>query len=255
VAERTIELISFAEEFRKSKAISQISYEVGTEEVHGGLADLTVFNRFLDLLKKGLKERGHEKAWPCFVVGKVGTDLHTTEFDPNIAQKLVAIAEKYGSVIKGHYSDNVSNPEDYPASGMGGANVGPEFTEYEYSGLMELVQIEDRLYSERKLKKSSGLKEKIWKAVIDSGRWRKWLQKDENRDDFFSIREDRQEWLIKTGCRYIWQNRSVLEARAELYHNLQSQGIKAQEIVESKIESAMEKYFYAFNLVGLNNLL
>ena len=255
VVERTVELIVFAENFRKEHGISPIAYEVGTEEVHGGLADLKVFTRFLELLKEGLKRNELGNVWPCFVVGKVGTDLHTTDFDPETAKKLVDIAGKYGSVIKGHYSDNVSNPEAYPASGMGAANVGPEFTELEYAGLMELVEIETKLRKERKIIKESGLKKVIWQAVIASGRWRKWLLEDESQDDFYKNYPSRQEWLIRTGSRYIWETPSVVEARAELYTNLENQGIKAPEIVESKIESAMDKYFHAFNLVGLNALL
>jgi D-tagatose-1,6-bisphosphate aldolase subunit GatZ/KbaZ len=80
VAARTIELITHIERFRKSRGLPPIDYEVGTEEVHGGLADMDVFNKFLKLLKAGLEENGCSDAWPCFVVGKVGTDLHTTFF-------------------------------------------------------------------------------------------------------------------------------------------------------------------------------
>jgi D-tagatose-1,6-bisphosphate aldolase subunit GatZ/KbaZ len=255
VVDRTIELIAHAEAFRKRRLISPISYEVGTEEVHGGLADLAVFNHFLQLLKEGLLKEGLAAVWPCFVVGKVGTDLHTTTFAPEIAKKLAGIAANYGSVIKGHYSDNVSNPEAYPESGMGGANVGPEFTELEYSGLMELIAIEEKLIKDGRLSNSTGLKKIIWKSVIDSGRWRKWLQKDESSEDFYKNSPNRQEWLIQTGCRYVWENPAVLEARAELYTNIEKNGIKASEIVESRIESSMDKYFHTFNLVGLNNLL
>ena len=111
VAERTIELISHTERFRTTNKYPRISYEVGTEEVHGGLADLDTFKRFLELLKHGLKKEGIEEIWPCFVVGKVGTDLHTSTFDPLVARQLTEIAVSYGSLIKGHYSDNVTNPE------------------------------------------------------------------------------------------------------------------------------------------------
>ena len=92
VVERTVELIAFAENYRKEHAIFPVAYEVGTEEVHGGLADLSVFSRFLELLKKELTKKGLGNVWPCFVVGKVGTDLHTTDFDPETAKKLVNIA-------------------------------------------------------------------------------------------------------------------------------------------------------------------
>lgn len=255
VASRTVELIAHCENFRKKNNIAKIAYEVGTEEVHGGLADLGVFEQFLELLKSGLAEKDLQQVWPCFVVGKVGTDLHTTLFDPEMARQLTAISSKYGSVIKGHYSDNVSNPEDYPLSGMGAANVGPEFTENEFDGLMELDVLEKKLFSEGKLPKIIGIKSILWDAVILSNRWKKWLQPEEDAIDFYSIKPDRQEWLIKTGCRYIWENPEVVANRDKLYSNLKNHGIDTDFIVESHIEHSMDKYFSKFNLTDLNNLL
>ncbi len=75
-------------------------------------------------------------AWPCFIVAKVGTDLHTSFFDPEVAERLNKTVEPLGSLIKGHYTDWVENPEKYPESGMGGANVGTEFTAEEFKALI-----------------------------------------------------------------------------------------------------------------------
>ncbi len=255
VAERTIELIVHCETYRIKKGYEKIAYEVGTEEVHGGLADMKVFTRFMELLKAGLKKNNLEKAWPCFVVGKVGTDLHTTLFDPIVARQLTEAAKPYGSKIKGHYSDSVDNPEQYPLSGMGAANIGPEFTEREYDGLIELVAIENNLFSEGKVAKLSGMKERLWEAVISSNRWVKWISEDESSEDFYSLEEDRQIWLIKTGCRYIWENSEVVAARSKLYSNMALNGIKSDEIVLTGIGQAMDRYFHTFNLVDLSDLL
>jgi hypothetical protein len=57
VIERTLELIAHAEAHRRAQGLPPVSYEVGTEEVHGGLADLSVFTRFLNNLKSGLDSR------------------------------------------------------------------------------------------------------------------------------------------------------------------------------------------------------
>lgn len=255
VAERTIELIVHCEEYRKKKNLAKIAYEVGTEEVHGGLADMKVFNRFLDLLKEGLVKNNLPTVWPCFVVGKVGTDLHTTLFDPKVARELTETVKPYGSKIKGHYSDSVDNPEEYPLSGMGAANIGPEFTEREYDGLMELEAIEAKLLESGKIAKVSGIKERLWEAVINSNRWQKWLNKDESDEEFYALTIERQTWLIKTGCRYIWENTEVLAARTKLFYNMTQNGIKADDIVLSPIGQAMDRYFHKFNLVNLNNLL
>ncbi len=255
VAARTIELITHIENFRKQRGLPRIAYEVGTEEVHGGLADMSVFNKFLDLLKEGLEKNGCADAWPCFVVGKVGTDLHTTFFDPVVAKQLTTTVAKYGSFIKGHYTDDVENPEEYPLSGMGAANVGPEFTVAEFNALEELEAVEDKLYEEGNVAMHSHMVAILKKLVIESGRWKKWVHGDESPDDFESITPDRQRWLIQTGARYIWQKPEAVAARQTLYSNLALNGIDAEGIVLSTIERAIDKYYVAYNLVNLNALL
>ncbi|MBN2290134.1 MAG: class II D-tagatose-bisphosphate aldolase, non-catalytic subunit [Candidatus Glassbacteria bacterium] len=249
VVERTVELIVHAEKHRRSRELPRISYEVGTEEVHGGLADLDVFRAFLTGLKTGLLENKLPDVWPCFVVGKVGTDLHTTLFDPRVARKLVKTAGEWGSMIKGHYTDMVENPEDYPASGMGGANVGPEFTEAEYQALKRLCRTEEQSFPGGE-RETSGLMEALKDAVVRSGRWEKWRLPDEQGLPFDRISRERQEWLVRTGCRYIWTDPAVLESRARLYSNLAGRKIDADREVIEEIIRSMEKYFKAFNLEG-----
>jgi tagatose-1,6-bisphosphate aldolase non-catalytic subunit AgaZ/GatZ len=255
VADRTVELISHCESYRRAHSFPPVSYEVGTEEVHGGLADLNVFRQFFDLLRIGLKQTGYADVWPCFVVGKVGTDLHTTLFDQETARNIVKIAGSYGCLIKGHYSDNVQNPEAYPATGIGAANVGPEFTEREYDALVELDQLEHQMEKQGRIDQPSGMKDALWKAVVDSGRWTKWISEGEDPEDFYSIHPERQLWLVKTGCRYIWENPQVINARKSLYKNLEKEGINGEEVVLAHIENAMDRYYNSFNLVDLNILL
>lgn len=255
VAKRTVELIKHAEDFRKARNIAPISYEVGTEEVHGGLADETTFDTFLTDLKKGLADAGMPEIWPIFIVGKVGTDLHTATFDPEVAKTLTAKVRPYGSYIKGHYTDGVTNPEEYPLSGMGAANVGPEFTMSEYEALAELEQVEKRFFAEGKVAQCSNITEVLWQAVYESGRWKKWLHGEEVGKDLKEVAAERQLWLVQTGCRYIWQKPEALVARQMLYGNLQRYGIQAEEIVLMRIEHDMDKYYNAFNIVNLNDEL
>ncbi len=255
VVERTIELIVHAEKIRRESDRPPIAYEVGTEEVHGGLTDMNILNRFLRSLKKRLAEENLPDVWPCFVVANVGTDLHTTTFDTNTARRLAGIAGKYGSFIKGHYTDNVINPEDYPLSGMGGANVGPEFSEKEYEALMELAEREEELVARQQIERTSNLKNALWRAVIKSDRWRKWLIGDEKGKSFSELAPERQDWLLRTGARYVWNMPDVLEERRRLYENLQQNGIDPEAIVMISIERSMDKYFRAFHLAGLNPLI
>ena len=249
VTERTLELIEFAESYRASKGLLPVSYEVGTEEVHGGLADTRVFRHFLDGLKGGLAERGLSGVWPCFVVGKVGTDLHTTEFDPAVARELAEAAAPYGSVIKGHYTDSVSNPEAYPVAGMGGANVGPEFTEAEYEALEDLADREEGLTGGN-VDESSGMMWALKEAVVASGRWEKWRQPDEEGKSFDELSPERQGWLVRTGCRYVWSKPEVVAARQRLYAVLANAGEDGEAYVLRKIAGVMQKYYRAFRLEG-----
>jgi len=47
----------------------------------------------------------------------------------------------------------------------------------------------------------------------------------------------------------------MLAARTRLTANLKDNGIDAETIVLTPIEKSMDKYFYSFNLVDLNNEL
>ncbi len=251
VVERTVELIAHAETERTWLGKARVSYEVGTEEVHGGLADTGAFRSFLEGLKTALAERGLEGIWPCFVVAQVGTNLHTTSFEPEMARSLVEIAAEYGSWIKGHYTDYVTNPEEYPETGIGGANVGPEFTDREYETLVELCRLEE----DARPQNPSGLRAALERAVAESGRWKKWLQPDEKGKPFAELDPERRYWLVRTGCRYIWSAPAVVDARDRLSTNLSPHGVDAKARVVDRIKTCMREYYRTFGLEGINSVL
>jgi tagatose-1,6-bisphosphate aldolase non-catalytic subunit AgaZ/GatZ len=248
VVDRTLELIAHAEAIRQQLELPPVSYEVGTEEVHGGLVDHQNFEQFLNGLKGGLMAAGLENAWPCFIVGKVGTDLHTTTFDPESARWLFERVAPLGSLIKGHYTDWVTNPAQYPATGMGGANVGPEFTAVELEALTELCSRESTLLSKDPGLSPSNFLQALKIAVVESNRWRKWLQSHEVGLPFDELTSSRQEWLVATGARYIWTHPGVLSARRQLYRNLESDFADPNEFVVDRICDCMQSYVDAFNL-------
>jgi len=255
VVERTIELIAHAESQRERLGLPPVSYEVGTEEVHGGLVDFDSFDRFLTRLQARLEAVGLVHAWPGFVVGKVGTDLHTTTFDPDSARRLYDRLAPLGSLVKGHYTDWVANPADYPATGMGGANVGPEFTATELAALCELCAREIQLVEGRPNLSPSGFKVALKTAVVDSNRWRKWLSPDEVGRSFDELTLPRQEWLVATGARYIWTDPWVLAARKRLYDNLGAEFPDPNGFVVDRIAQNIQEYVDVFNLKGSLSLL
>jgi D-tagatose-1,6-bisphosphate aldolase subunit GatZ/KbaZ len=253
VAQRTVELISHSESERVRLGLPPVAYEVGTEEVAGGLANVSSFERFVELLEDALREQGLMHAWPAFIVGKVGTDLHTTLFDPETARRLRSVVAPRGSLVKGHYTDWVDNPGEYPESGMGGANVGPEFTADEAGALRHLCDYEASLARAESIA-PSGFFEALTRAVLDSGRWRKWIQADEP-EDFEGLTPERRDWLVTTGARYVWTEAPVVEARSRLYENLEPVMGDPHGWVVERIAASVEKYVRAFDLFGSERLL
>ena len=252
VVQRTVELIEHADKERCANGLPKLAYEVGTEEVHGGLVDIHRFEAFLDLLKDALSLRNLIECWPCLLVAQIGTDLHTTLFKPEVAKQLYQVVKVRGSLVKGHYTDWVETPQDYPRSGMGAANVGPEFTAQEYNALQELEGQERELCHPVH---PSQFMHTLQNAVIDSGRWKKWLIPGEKGSGFENLTPDRKDWLLKTGSRYIWTDLRVIDARESLYRNLERAGIDAHAYVLGQITQVIEKYIRAFNLVNSVDVL
>lgn len=255
VVARTVELIAHSEAERERVGGEPVSYEVGTEEVHGGLVDLGAFDRFLAGLQSLLESRGLTHVWPCFVVARVGTDLHTTTFDPESARRSHERVAPLGSLVKGHYTDWVANPADYPANGMGGANVGPEFTATEVTALRELCDREALLFEQSDVLSLSGFWQALKEAVIRSGRWQKWLTAAEGAVGFDELKPARQEWLVATGARYVWTDPHVLAARELLYENLRREIADPNGYVVDCIAENVKTYIEAFNLRGSVSLL
>ena len=247
VVERAVELIAHVEAERDRLGLPPVAYEAGSDEVHGGLVEFDRFQEFLGLLHSRLQERGLGHIWPAFIVTQVGTDLHTTRFDAPIAARLFRAVEPLGSLIKGHYTDWVENPSMYPQTGMGGANVGPEFTSEEYLALDDLCAKEAALAVTRKFEQS-GFMLVLEQAVIDSGRWRKWLQSGEEGLDFRALQPERRAWLAQTGARYIWTAPAVVEARERLYGNLRVVINDPHRYVVERIQRSIDGYINAFHL-------
>ncbi len=255
VIDRTLELLIHSENVRCRLNLPAISYEVGTEEVHGGLADVQSFEHFVQGLRQRLEAREMLDCWPCFIVGKVGTDLHTTFFDPETASRLFEIVSPYGSLVKGHYTDWVDNPCAYPQSGMGGANIGPEFTTEEYQALIDLSAKEKMLGKTRTGMQPSGILHTLEQAVIRSRRWEKWLQPDEQGKPFSDLAPERQRWLVQTGARYVWSDPEVVRARQQLYEHLSAVMVDPHQYVVNRIARAIDKYVNAFNLFDAIEIL
>jgi D-tagatose-1,6-bisphosphate aldolase subunit GatZ/KbaZ len=244
VVDRATELIVHAENFRVAEGLPAVAYEVGTEEVHGGLGDAAAVERFLHLLKERLSSHGLLHAWPVFVVANVGTSLTHGHFDLSAARDLDRRVRPLGTLLKGHYTDFADRPQDYPAAGMGGANLGPELAREELDALLALCRLEQREGHD------SGFYPALREAVVQSDRWRKWLAKPEAGLEFCHLPPERQDWLIGTGCRYVWTDPEVVATRQALYGNAMPGGGAEVYIIE-RIRNRILLYMADFRITGL----
>jgi hypothetical protein len=88
------------------------------------------------------------------------------------------------------------SPEEYPREGMGKANVGPEFTENDCEGLLELCAIETNFNRTGMTSKPAGLRKIIWNAVIESVRWKSGRM-NLNQEDIYANPGDVNRGLLK----------------------------------------------------------
>jgi tagatose-1,6-bisphosphate aldolase non-catalytic subunit AgaZ/GatZ len=246
LVERTVSLLRHAEAARSSAGRAPVAYEVGVEET-GGEQNEDRFQDFCAGLADALRDTDLPR--PAFVVGDVGTALASPAFDAERARRLATTAEEQlGALLKGHYTDDVATPERYPLSGVGGANVGPGLSAVESDALHELEALAQRLGHE------AGLHRALRTAVVESGRWRKWLRPEEEGESFDDLSEERQRWLVDTGSRYVWTTSAVQQARAALYDHVSTYR-DADAYVQWRLRTAILRYLHAFNLVGLADRL
>ena len=58
VLRRTVDLIQYCEDERRTRNLPEIGYEVGTEETNGGLTSTDTYQTFIEELKVELGKRG-----------------------------------------------------------------------------------------------------------------------------------------------------------------------------------------------------
>lgn len=263
VIERTIELISYVEEQIQKLNLESISYEVGTEETAGGLISNDAFESFIEKLLKELDLRSLPH--PAFIVGQTGTlvkmNKNVGKFDPATAQNLSMIARKYGLGFKEHNADYL--PEEilklHPKLGITSANVAPEFGLEETKALLDLADKEEESLKSNPNKKSSEFRKVIQKSALNSGRWKKWLFKEDahlTEKDIANMPEKLDEITIVCG-HYVFDQPDVQSAREKLYNNLVDLNItdSPERILIESVKKSIMKYVDAFNLKELNSAL
>ena len=261
VIARTLELMEYTENQAQKLGLSDISYEVGTEETAGGLISTDAFESFIEKLLKNLDQRGLPH--PAFIVGQTGTlvkmDINAGKFDQDNTIKLCRIARKYGIGFKEHNADYL--PLDilkaHPELEITSANVAPEFGLAETKALLKLAEMEEKAANGNI--KLSNFPEMIGNAALKCNRWKKWLLPEDAHLTEKDIAQSHEKLKCVTCVcgHYVFDQPEIKKAREKMYRNLID--LKILESPESKVIEAVKdsimNYVNAFNLRNLNDYI
>ncbi|WP_135666293.1 class II D-tagatose-bisphosphate aldolase non-catalytic subunit [Halorhabdus rudnickae] len=251
VAERTATLIDEIEERRVSNDQEPVYYEVGTEEISGGMTEPDDFERYIHLLKEALAEQRpgvFERI--IFVVGQVGTTMRidmTNDFDPDQTERLCAIADENDLFVKVHYTDWLPNEtlERFAEFGIGAANVGPEFAAAQIEALAEL----EATVKDADAVEPSAFMSTLEDAAVADAPWQKFAPDSlasANHDAY--AEENRRNIALCVG-RYVLTEPEVEAAQNQLYENVRRHtDIDPDEFVVSRISETIHRYVEAFSL-------
>ncbi len=258
VLERTVYLIERIEAERKVRGWKELAYEVGTEETMGGLISAEAFEGFIKELKAILDEKG--LPMPLFVVGQTGTLTRLTtnvgQYDTPTATTLSDITHKYGTGLKEHNGDYLSNAIllEHPVIGLDAMNVAPEFGLVETEALLELATAEEKFVAKEK---QSNIRAILAKHAVEGQRWRKWMVGDKGKYSVEEIMKDAEDVkLITSMCgHYTLEDAEVKAAVTKLNENTEKLGLSPKTYVIKKIKDSIDRYVYCFGLYGTTSAI
>jgi len=261
----TVELIKYCEQTRKSLSKGAIDYEVGTEDIQGGLTTKDTFESFLKKLTQTLQAENLPQ--PTCVVAQTGTllkiDRNVGRFDKEQTKQLAQTAAKYGLGLKEHNGDylDAESCRLHPRLGVTAMNVAPEFGLVETEACLHLADIESKIVGRGRLKPqdASNLRELFINLTFTNSPWKKWLTEDLKKLPTSKIETDPEiRLLIARVCgHYVYDIPQVIEARKKLYNNINKFKLaeNAETFVVEKVRDSIEFYMEHFLLKAVNAVL
>ena len=266
LADWTLELIAHCEKVRGSLGLPPVDYEVGAEDIRGGITSEQSFAAFLKRVTAGLASAGLPP--PTCIVGQTGTltrlDRNVGRFDRDGTARLAAVAARFGIGLKEHNGDYLSaaSCRAHPELGVTGMNVAPEFGLVETDALLALAALEEKLGREGWLEEAqlSGLAGTLRELTFARAPWDKWLTPElKSRPRAELERDEASRLLIARVCgHYLFADPAVRAARARLYENAERFALCEEApaaFVQRRIEEAIDFYARHFRLEGLNSVI
>ena len=258
----TVDILEYCEQQRKDLGKGPIDYEVGTEDIQGGLTTNDTFESFLKNLVKSLEQK--KLPLPTCVVGQTGTlcrvDHNVGHFDKDQTSELAAIAARYGIGLKEHNGDymGAASCRIHPDIGVTGMNVAPEFGLVETDACLHLADLEMKLLQDNWItaEESSNLRNLLLAKTFSETPWSKWMTDDIKQLSNEEIESDNAlRLLIARVCgHYVYDIPEVLQARQKLYDNLDRFEIvdNAERFVINSVKDSIEFYIKQFRMEGIN---
>jgi tagatose-1,6-bisphosphate aldolase non-catalytic subunit AgaZ/GatZ len=226
---------------RKSEGLGPLGYEVGSDR--WGYKDIEHMVKLVSLILSGLKRR-NLSVDVTFAVGDAGTSVKPgNRLNVNKAIELMNALSKHGILLKVHSADYIENPQDFPSIGIGGANVGPMFTDLIYRRIKELALIESNL----KPREASGI---INVLLNELSREHGVLKYVSSIEELKSLIGDSREFLLGLMTRYVWSRDAVRHALSILKSNLRSINVDVDKELISIVMNSVKHLMLNFNLQG-----
>ncbi len=265
ICQWTFELLEYCEEIRKNTGSTLIDYEVGTEDIQGGLTDKESFEAFIKKLTGMLNNKG--LPLPTCVVGQTGTltrsDCNIGHFDKNVTGELVKIAERCKVGFKEHNGDYLSAAtcRIHPDLGITGINIAPEFGLIETDAYLLLANLELKLVREGWLEdsNSSHLRDLFLEQTFTDSPWGKWLPDNYKKYSRKQIESDSNlRLLIARVCsHYVYNDEEIKNALKILFKNINNFYLveDAERFVLEKVRNVIEFYIRLFHMNGVNSIV
>lgn len=254
VARRTTELIDHTEGVIEDEGLSEVYYEVGTEEITGGMTDPDDFEQFIAELHGKLGDVGRTDVLSrlLFVVGQVGTTMRidrSNEFDPEKARELTSIVSRNDLFLKVHYTDwlDTAELEQFPRLGIGAANVGPEFAAAIVEGL-ETLERRERAAIEGTDASPSGFMATLQAAAVADAPWKKFAPDDLEESELDDFAAEHSRDIAVCVGRYVLNDEAVVDARETLYDNIETYADVSdphREVTDT-VQDTIHRYVEAF---------
>ena len=258
VLSRTVELIQYCEDERRSLGLGEVGYEVGTEETNGGLTSCERYREFIERLGAELKAR--DLPMPTFIVGQTGTLTRLTEqvgtYDFDQALALSDMAASFGVGLKEHNCDYLDDATMliHATAGVTASNVAPQFGTEETRALVKLAQVEDFLAEKGVVVEKSRMHEVLLTHAVETERWRKWMVGDDvdlTLEQIFADPE-KAELILDIAGHYVFNEPEVRDEMGKLFANLEKGRIDGRRYTVDCIKRSIRQFVEGYRMLGVS---